>query len=77
MLSLVIYIFSLQSKIKKLESQQVLPFKGDKDLEKQIVEMNYNGSSQVEIVKLVRTETGLGLLPAKKYVDKTLNSLSS
>ena len=74
MLSLVIYIFSLQSKIKKLESQQVLPFKGDKDLEKQIVEMNNNGSSQVEMVKLVRNETGLGLLPAKKYVDKTLNN---
>lgn len=73
-LSLVIYILSLQSKIKKLESQQALPFKGDKALEKQIVDMNNNGSSQVEMVKLVRNETGLGLVPAKKYVDQTLNN---
>lgn len=73
-LSLVIYIVSLQSKIKKLESQQALPFKGDKALEKQIVEMNNNDSSQVEMVKLVRNETGLGLVPAKKYVDKILNN---
>lgn len=64
-LSLVIYIVSLQSKIKKLESQQALPFKGDKALEKQIVEMNNNDSSQVEMVKLVRNETGMGLVPAK------------
>ncbi len=74
-LSLVIYIVSLQSKIKKLESQQALPFKGDKALEKQIVEMNNNDSSQVEMVKLVRNETGLGLVPAKKYVDKVLNHI--
>ncbi|MEK4521117.1 hypothetical protein NSQ95_14115 [Psychrobacillus sp. FSL W7-1457] len=74
-LSLVIYIVSLQSKIKKLESQQALPFKGDKALEKQIVEMNNNDSSQVEMVKLVRNETGMGLVPAKKYVDKVLNHI--
>ncbi|MCM3358701.1 ribosomal protein L7/L12 [Psychrobacillus sp. MER TA 171] len=74
-LSLVIYIVSLQSKIKKLEARQTLPFKGDKALEKQIVEMNNNDSSQVEMVKLVRNETGLGLVSAKKYVDKVLNHI--
>lgn len=26
------------------------------------------------MVKLVRNETGLGLVPAKKFVDKTLNN---
>lgn len=73
-LFLVIYTFSLQSKIRKLEEQQDLHFTGDEDLEKQILEMNNNGSSLVEMVKFVRNETNLGLVPAKKYVDKIINN---
>lgn len=72
-ISLVITVFNLQGKVKKLEEQQFQQFIKDKDLERQILDMNKNGNSTVEIVKFVRNKTNFGLVHAKKYVDNVIH----
>lgn len=72
-ISLVITVFNLQGKVKKLEEQQFQQFIKDKDLERQILDMNKNGNSTVEIIKFVRNKTNLGLVHAKKYVDNVIH----
>ncbi|MDQ0273400.1 hypothetical protein [Cytobacillus purgationiresistens] len=78
---LIIYIFLLQHKVKKLQKklnkhlqkQQSMTISNNKELEERVTYMRKNGHSSVEIIKFVRGETDLGLVQAKKYVDRVLN----
>ncbi|KZB91020.1 hypothetical protein A2U94_12545 [Bacillus sp. VT 712] len=70
--ALVVYIFTLHSKIRALEKQiKTTPLTENQQeaLAIKVSAMLEKGYTNVEVIKAVRQDTGWGLLQAKQYVD--------
>ncbi|MCM3066038.1 hypothetical protein [Priestia flexa] len=70
--ALVVYIFTLHSKIRALKKQiKTTPLTENQQeaLAIKVSAMLEKGYTNVEVIKAVRQDTGWGLLQAKQYVD--------
>ncbi|MFP3887321.1 hypothetical protein HPB58_16850 [Priestia filamentosa] len=71
---LVMYILTLQKKVRKLQEKRFVDLETTRDgnMERQIITMSKEGKTRIQIIKFVREEASLDVVNARRYVNHIL-----